>query len=370
MTGSSYRVVIRPAGDPPVSLDSVTASTERTTVPPLRLRVEQRRKLIGLVHDRQSQPVVGARVFLPSGSPSTTTDAQGRFLLEGVLPDRTYLLVQAEGFRLQGWPGVPATQPSERTLTLVRSSEPPDRTLKLLPPPISPEESRALAQRLLEPYLKATLEKGDENSRWVCLLRLSWVDPVQVLELLENQPFGNPGSGDSLRYRIGAELLATDPVEAESVIAAIASPGNRATGYAWLAEALPDAERDRKRGLLERATVQVRAPTGAGRGTDPRVRLIELARVAGGWLDLGEVEKARPLIHEGLEMVTATATGSALLARFPEDSGADRARPGVVPHRGPQQRQTAATVTSRSPNRWPATIRPERSEPSSSSTIC
>src|SRR5262249_38149524 len=79
----------------------------------------------------------------------------------------------------------------------------------------------------------------------------------------------------------------------------------RALGYAWLAEALPDAERDRKRGLLERAMVQVRAPRGAGRESDPRSRSFELARVAAGWLDLGEVEKARPLIREGLEMVAA-----------------------------------------------------------------
>ncbi len=110
-----------------------------------------------------------------------------------------------------------------------------------------------------------------------------------------------PASGT----RIATELLATDPVEAESIVDAIASPRNRALGYVWLAEALPAAERDRKRRLLERATVQVHAPAGAGRGTDPQTGSIELARVAGGWLDLGEVEKARPLIREGLEMVAA-----------------------------------------------------------------
>ena len=67
MTGWSYRIVIRPEGDAPVNSDSLTARTELTTVPPLRL--QQRRKLIGLVHDRQGQPVAGARVFLPSGEP-------------------------------------------------------------------------------------------------------------------------------------------------------------------------------------------------------------------------------------------------------------------------------------------------------------
>ena len=34
------------------------------------------------------------------------------YLLEGVLPDKTYLLVKAEGFRFQGWPGIPAREPA------------------------------------------------------------------------------------------------------------------------------------------------------------------------------------------------------------------------------------------------------------------
>ncbi len=134
---------------------------------------------------------------------------------------------------------------------------------------------------------------------------LSQFDPTRALELLEKQHFQDPGLDASLRYRIAAELLATDPVEAESIVAAIASPRGRALGYVWLAEAMPATERDRRRGLLERATVQVQAPSGDGRGSDPHRRLFELARVAGGWLDLGEVEKARQLIHEGLEQVAA-----------------------------------------------------------------
>ena len=160
MTGWSYRIVIRPEGDAPVNSESLMARTELTTVPPLRL--QQRRKLVGLVHNRQGQPVGGARAFLPSGEPATTTDAQGRFLLEGTLHERTYLLVRAEGFRLQGWPAIPARQPQDRKFTLVRTSEPPDRTMTPLPAPISLEESRALARRVLDPFLRATLDKGDE----------------------------------------------------------------------------------------------------------------------------------------------------------------------------------------------------------------
>ncbi len=194
MTGRSYQIVVRPENDPPVSSEWLEARTDLTTVPPLRFRVEQRRMLIGLVHDRQGQPVAGARVFLPSGEPSTTTDAQGRFLLEGVLPEKTYILVQAEGFRLQGWPSVPANQPAERTLTLVRTSEPPDRPLKPLPAPIPPEESRALARRLLEPFLQATQAKGDDFPRWNSLRMLSQFDPTRALNCSRRSTSGIPAS--------------------------------------------------------------------------------------------------------------------------------------------------------------------------------
>ena len=161
MTGWTYQIVIRPEGDPPVNSDSLTAKTELTTVPPLRLR--QAASSSGLVHrppGSDRSPVRGS--FSPRSRPTTTTDAQGRFVLEGILPDRTYLLVQAEGFRFQGWPAIPARQPQERNLTLVRTSEPPDRSMAPLPAPISLEESRALARRVLEPYLRAALEKGDD----------------------------------------------------------------------------------------------------------------------------------------------------------------------------------------------------------------
>ena len=183
MTGSSYRIVIRPEGDPPVTSEWHPAETELTTVPPLRLL--QHRRLAGLVLDRQGQPVAGAHGFLPSGEATTTTDAQGRFLLEGALPDKTYTLVQAEGFQLQGWPAIPARQPQERKLTLVRTNQPPDRTMAPLAPPIPMEESRALAVRVLEPYLQAALENGDDTSKRECLRVLSKIDPGRVLELIE-----------------------------------------------------------------------------------------------------------------------------------------------------------------------------------------
>jgi hypothetical protein len=354
MTGSSYRIVIRPEGDAPVSSESLPARTALTTVPPLRL--QQRRKLIGLVHDRQGQPVAAARVLLPSGAPSTKTDAQGRFVLEGILPDRTYLLIQAEGFRLQGWPAIPARQPAERTLILVRSSEPPDRTMAPLPAPISPEESRALARRVLDPFLRATLEKGDNDTKIYSIRTLSKIDPSEALELLEKQALQDSSLADDVRMIVAAERMADDPVEAVSIVEAIATPMNRGLGYQRLAAALPASERDRKRTLLERATLRLHE--GAA---DPESRIYVLGQIAESWLSLGEVEKARTLVVEGIKSLEAAPPAQRWLneyfletaARLELDRVLSLVKDTTNP-RGPQSHASLAAIAVSLANDHPA----------------
>jgi hypothetical protein len=301
LTGLSYRIIIRSEGGPLVSSDWLPATTELTTVPLLRL--QRQRKLLGVVHNRQGRPIAGARVFLPAGKPSTTTDAKGRYLLEGVLPDRTYLLVKAAGFRFQGWPGIPAREPRERKLVLVRTIETPDRTMAAQPAPISFEESRALARRLLEPSLQAALAKGEDRPKWDCLRIASRMDPGRVLELLENHPLQNNGMDASIRKIVATEVFATDPAKSESIVNAIVTAESRAWACVSLAEALPDDERARKRKLLDFATVQANLPRVGEGGVDPRRRISRLGQVAAGWLSLGEVDKARPLIREGLQLI-------------------------------------------------------------------
>ena len=307
MAGSSYRIIVRREGEPLVTSDWLKLTTELTTAKPVRLR--QQRKLAGVVHDRQGAPVAGARVFLPSRAVKTTTDSNGRFLLEGVLPDRTYLLVQAPGFRIQGWPVVTARQPEERKLVLARPDELPDHRLEPQPAPISLDERRALARAALEPFLKTALEKGDDNAHGEQLSFLSRIDLARAVELLNAHPLPNVDLDAAVRYRIAVELFAEDPVAAESVVAAIPAASNRCYGYIRLADSLPAVERDRKRGLLDKAMVEVKAPLGAEGGAGPRRRLAELASVARAWLDLGDVDQARPLIREGLKLIEALPPG-------------------------------------------------------------
>ncbi len=89
-------------------------------------------------------------------------------------------------------------------------------------------------------------------------------------------------------------MILSDPVEAESIVAALESRGEQVWGYERMVAALPAAEILRKRALLERAAVQARAPADGEKGFRPSTRLNQLAKVARGWLDLGDIEHARP----------------------------------------------------------------------------
>ena len=131
---------------------------------------------------------------------------------------------------------------------------------------------------------------------------MSKIDPGRVLELLEKQPFQGPGSDDASGIRVATELLATDPVEAESIVAAIASPGLApSVTYGWLRPCRSRSEIG-SANFWSSPRLKCKARDCWARG-QPWHRIFELGQIAEGWLKLGEVEKARPLIREGLELV-------------------------------------------------------------------
>ena len=185
LNGSTYRVSIRHDGFVPFVSDWVTLDGERATIPAIRLQPLQ--KLTGQIQDRQGRAVAGARVFLPAGGPATTTDAQGRFTLAGINPGKAVILAEQAGFRLQGWLVDPSAQAEVGSLTLVRTSEAPGPVMKPMADPIPPEESRALADRLLEPYLHDPMENDDDELRLKAISALSEFDLDRALELLQNR---------------------------------------------------------------------------------------------------------------------------------------------------------------------------------------
>ena len=104
-------------------------------------------------------------------------------------PGKTVILVEQPGFRLQGWLVDPSSQAELGSLTLVRASETPGPVMKPLADPIPPEESRALANRLLEPYLHEPLKNENDEPRLAAIRALSEFDLDRALELLQNGKF-------------------------------------------------------------------------------------------------------------------------------------------------------------------------------------
>ena len=99
------------------------------------------------------------------------------------------ILAEHAGFRLQGWLVDPSARVEVGSLTFVRASEAPEPSIKPLADPIPPEESRALADRLLEPYLDDLPEKSDDHARLTAIGCLSRSDLDRALDLFQKGHF-------------------------------------------------------------------------------------------------------------------------------------------------------------------------------------
>jgi hypothetical protein len=298
LSGSTYRVSIRKGGFVPFISDWVTLSGERTAIPDIRLKPLQ--KLTGQIKDRQGRAIAGARAFLPAGGPATATDSRGRFALAGIDPGKAIILVEKTGFRLHGWLIDPSLQPEMGSLTLARTSESPEPVMKPLADPIPPAESRALANRLLAPYLPDELENADDEPRLSAIVALSEFDVDRALELFENGKFRNEGFRyQTIRGSLAVKLAVKDPARAQAMAESVPNPMMKVRGLSGVVKALPASERVRKQAVLERATTLLRDRLQHTNAAGRLGMLLEIAEVAEQWLDIGERDRARPLLDEG-----------------------------------------------------------------------
>jgi hypothetical protein len=272
--GSSYRVSVRHPGFVPYFSDRLRLDGERATIPPIRLQAL--RMLSGRIQDRQGGPVAGARVFVPGGGPATATDSNGGFALGRVSPGKTVVLVEHSGFWLQGWLVDPSARGEMGPFVLVRRNHRPAPIIKPMSDPISPEEARALANRLLEPYLREEPRKRDDRARLAAIASLGEFDLLRALDRLQDGRFPDEDpTYQFTRSKLARILALTDPASADAMAEAIPAPARKAQALADIARALPASERARKRDLLERVAFVLRndllprhaalSPPGQGR---------------------------------------------------------------------------------------------------------
>lgn len=254
---------------------------------PARLRT-----LAGRVIDRRGAPVAGAVVSQSGDAPARTraeSDAQGQFRLLGVFAGRTFVFVRASGYRFVG--RVIQSTDAEVTLTVIPEDQPPDTSLATLTPPLPRAEELTLARRVLEPYAGRVIRGGGESEKVQLLEVMARTEPARVLELVESGAFTEPFLGRMMRMRVATGLREGAPDEALAVSESIDDPGFRAMALVEASDALPAAERAKKRELVARAAVEAKG------AKDPAHRLVMTSLVAERWIDLGDPARGEALLR-------------------------------------------------------------------------
>jgi Carboxypeptidase regulatory-like domain len=295
MIGLPYRVAVREPGKEPILSDWITIGEKPRDLPLMVQRPA--RTVSGRVVDRQSNPVANIEVFQSGDGPERTTthtDADGRFSLGGFRQGTVFVFVRGDGFRFLGR----LIKPTDRNVTieLTRVSERPTREMKMLPDPITPEESRALARRLVEPLWDQTSREDQDNGRYRVLTSLATVDSARVLGLLESVKFKSEGWKNRFLREFVLTLARTDSEEAIALAESISDPATRAWALVHLADRLPANDRDKKLSLLAIALIHART------AADQSDRVLQMGEVAERWYELGEVQKAKALFAEGFKI--------------------------------------------------------------------
>ena len=190
--GSSYRLVVRSPGHEPI-LSAWTTAVER----PQRLGpgAPAARTIAGRVVDRRGQRSPASRSSRRETVPSrprpgpTTPDVRPR----GVPPGPVFLFARGRGFRFHG--RLVQDEVPQVEVVLTRETEQPARSMATLPTH-PPEESRALARKLLEPCLAFALSHGDDRRKYFAFHTLVKIDPAAVLDKLDSIAFQYPATRD------------------------------------------------------------------------------------------------------------------------------------------------------------------------------
>ena len=261
------------------------------------IKVKRLRNLAGIVKDHQGQPVAGVELLRVSiGTPSSpvTSDAEGRFLLTGLLEAPALIVARKDGFKTFGQKVAPEDQVISLTLTRVDEVDQSSRILKTLPVlPESKDEALTLARRLTEPDLAHAADPKVEN-RPNLLTSLAALYPEHVLEAIETQPFENPWFNDYVRHAVAKGLLQEAPDDAAAIVEAMQDPQWRPMGRMDLADALPENDKAGKLVHLRQAIVDARGIV------EPEHRVTNLAMIAERLLNLGEQKLAADLLRDTL----------------------------------------------------------------------
>ena len=230
--------------------------------------------------------MAGATVFHTGNAAprtETTTDADGRFRIAGLVEGQSPLFVAHPAYHFHGQLIDTASKSHELKL-LVRDQRP--APLQTLPPLHTREEEVKLARQTILPIIEA----APEADRWRYLELYAGIDPWYAYEYvtahLEKRlrtPFV---------YHTMPQLYAADAAEALVVLESI-DWGEDAKAGALLNTVgeTPSLSREQALDLLERAVQHAKATT------DPSDRVFRLSQIARWLFKLGKADEAKKIVE-------------------------------------------------------------------------
>ena len=280
-----YNIVIEARGHNKAESPRLTGKAGETHNIGKLVLVNTAGHLAGRVVGSDGRPIAGAAVFNRGDSPepvATSTDAQGRFRLEGMFPGTRYVFVRKEGYRFTG------TRldgdADDLTITLRESGAPPPAWK---PGPSSTfDEQRAFAKGVLIRLWEKYGANADNPGAFRCIDDMATIDPDLAMRW-------SAGKGhtydDRVRDAEARKLAETDAAEALALLNQ--KPDSDQSILQALAIRFAETDPAKALRFAEEAAVQAR-------GLKQPDRTTAMAHAGGVLVKLGRADAGRKLIEE------------------------------------------------------------------------
>ena len=302
-TGCEYRVVAS-AEDLAAARTGWLSSgrVDSSGFPDLVLERTQSKQVVqGRVLDDQGRGVEGVALRTSQDGlccRRATSDAQGRFQLEGLSSANVIVFAEKANYRFAGRVVSVATGQVEIRLARLDQPTAPLRSRAV------PLASLSQVRRVLSPYAERVATDGDQASRLKTLELLAQVDPARVLRLVDDKVIHDRWLVDHLLETVAESQNAEGVADRVEVLGSINDAERRVFTALAIARTLSRDAKSGRRFWIEKALADSRKVADRSR------QVVCLARVAEHLAEIGQVEVGARLMRETLPMAEALAVGS------------------------------------------------------------
>jgi RNA polymerase sigma factor (sigma-70 family) len=330
-----YKIVVQARGHTEAEMPGITGRPGQAQNLGALVLIDTTGHIAGRVVDSDGRPVSGAAVFNhgdASEPVAASTDAQGRFRLEGLLPGTKYAFVRKEGYRFTGVRT--DGDADDLSVQLLKTTEPPPAWNPAAT--ASFDEQRWFARRVLIRLWEKYGAGANQNGAFVCILDMAPIDLAMALEWSAQDGHRYDAS---VRESAAMELADTDARAALALL-----NGDNSRGSHQTVQQLADrfAATDVAKAMLFAEAAAVRA-----RGLNLPERAPAMAQAGAVLARLGRAEAGRALIDEAAEAAAQLGTEKrpayqrALVARALAPFDLERALALIEPTRGERSEKVA-----------------------------